>query len=113
MIALSCFWVNINENDGPGRLSGTNGDWSAFGHSTCQTRTWNDCVSSIDNNGVNRWSKLWVDPWFSGGSLTIGATGCPTPLAFGDAGSFFYDSIRSNSCLARGGGTNSICIGPA
>lgn len=44
-----CLYVNSGFVDGPGKLTGSNADWRAFAHASCQTRNWSDCVSSIDN----------------------------------------------------------------
>ena len=53
-----CFWADIEYVDGPGRLSGANASWFAFGHSSCATKgssgpVWADCASSLYNNGNN------------------------------------------------------------
>lgn len=66
-----CFWNNINFNDGPGQLSGTNSDWHDFSHSSCQHGTWADCVSSIFNDGTSCTARVWVNAGFGGANLTI------------------------------------------
>ena len=48
-----CFWNNENYNDGPGKLSGNNGSWYAFSHSSCPGGTWANCASSLDNAGTS------------------------------------------------------------
>lgn len=65
-----CFWVHANFVDGPGRLSGTNPDWRAFGHASCGGGTWNNCASSVYNNGSRCWADLW-----DGFNYTLGARG--------------------------------------
>lgn len=65
-----CFWVHINFVDGPGKLSGSNPNWGAFSHPTCAGGTWNNCASSVYNNGAHCWSDLW-----DGTNYTYGAKG--------------------------------------
>ena len=109
-----CFWVNANFNDGPGRLSGINRDWSVFHHSTCPNGTWNNCASSVYNNGVSCWAVLWMDPGFGGLSMVLAnGTGESDLTDDEEVGSLFNDNISSNSWEAPGGGTNGTCTGPA
>ncbi|MEW2301359.1 peptidase inhibitor family I36 protein [Streptomyces sp. NPDC006655] len=89
-----CFWVNAGYNDGPGKLSGSNANWTAFPHSTCQTKTWNDCASSLYNDGVNDNAVVYTDANYSGSSGTIArGTG-------GDVSAAWNDVISSNSWVA-------------
>lgn len=46
-----CIYNNANYNDGPGLFAGPNPDWTIFPHASCPSGTWNDCVSSLWNNG--------------------------------------------------------------
>jgi hypothetical protein len=48
-----CFWNNANFNDGPGQVSGNNANFTVFSHSSCPYGTWNDCISSVYNNGTS------------------------------------------------------------
>jgi hypothetical protein len=89
-----CFWVNIGYNDGPGKLSGTNANWTAFSHSTCATKTWNDCASSIYNDGVNDNAVVYTAANYSGTSGVIDRG------VGGDLTSSWNDVISSNSWVA-------------
>lgn len=53
-----CFWNNANFDDGPGQVSGDNANYTEFPHASCPYGTWNDCISSLYNNGT---SGLGVD----------------------------------------------------
>ncbi|MEU9448847.1 peptidase inhibitor family I36 protein [Streptomyces sp. NPDC048277] len=89
-----CFWVNIGYSDGPGKLSGTNANWTAFSHSTCASKTWNDCASSIYNDGTTDNAVVYTDANYSGSSGVIDkGTG-------GDLTSAWNDVISSNSWVA-------------
>ncbi|WP_377267543.1 peptidase inhibitor family I36 protein [Peterkaempfera sp. SMS 1(5)a] len=48
-----CFYNNAEYNDGPGQLSGNNANFTVFSHPSCQTHTWNDCISSVYNHGTS------------------------------------------------------------
>ncbi|GGN15018.1 peptidase inhibitor family I36 protein [Streptomyces fuscichromogenes] len=89
-----CFWVNIGYSDGPGKLSGSNTNWTAFSHSTCQTGTWNDCASSIYNDGVNDNAVVYTDAGYSGSSGVIDRG------VGGDLSAAWNDVISSNSWVA-------------
>jgi hypothetical protein len=55
-----CFWVNSNEGGAEGKFEGNNSFWGDFGQAQCvfphaahdAHGTWNDCASSIYNNGA-------------------------------------------------------------
>ncbi|MEV0183472.1 peptidase inhibitor family I36 protein [Streptomyces sp. NPDC050625] len=102
-----CFWVNAGYSDGPGKLSGKNSDWSAFGHSSCPSGTWNDCASSDYNNGVSCDAVVWT-------GKSYGGTGGWVPKGTGgNFNSTFNDAVSSNSWgVYATGGTNSTCTGP-
>ena len=89
-----CFWVNIGYSDGPGELSGTNANWTAFAHSTCASKTWNDCASSLYNDGVNDNAVVYTNANYSGSSGVI------TRGTGGDVSAAWNDVISSNSWVA-------------
>ncbi|WP_170323964.1 peptidase inhibitor family I36 protein [Cryptosporangium phraense] len=99
-----CFWNGTNFSDGPGELSGTNSNWQAFSHSTCTStsgasyKTWNDCASSLYNNGTSCDARVWTDSGYHGSSYTMSRGQRITNLAtfYPDAGDTFNNSISSN-----------------
>ncbi|WBB77276.1 peptidase inhibitor family I36 protein [Micromonospora sp. WMMD882] len=64
-----CFWDGTNYAGTPGKLSGANTNWTAFPRSGCPSGTWNDCASSIWNEGlscdavVHSAANYGGDPW--------------------------------------------------
>jgi hypothetical protein len=54
-----CFWNNSGFNDGPGQLAGTNPNWGVFAHGSCPSGTWDNCVSSLFNNGNTSAANVW------------------------------------------------------
>jgi hypothetical protein len=94
-----CFWNNINYNDGPGELSGTNASWFGFSHSSCPGGSWADCVSSIYNDGNSCTARLWYLTNFGSPSFTVArGTGYTnlTQLGTGISGVSWNDNIESN-----------------
>ncbi|MEJ2854196.1 MULTISPECIES: peptidase inhibitor family I36 protein [unclassified Saccharothrix] len=67
-----CFWVHINRAGAKGRLSGTNAEWDDFPQSQCEgTGNWNDCASSIINNGRSCNAMVWQHPGYGGAGLRV------------------------------------------
>ncbi|MEW1779278.1 peptidase inhibitor family I36 protein [Streptomyces sp. NPDC086777] len=89
-----CFWVNSGYQDGPGKLDGSNANWTVFAHPTCQTKTWNDCASSLYNDGVNDNAVVYTDANYSGSSGVIDRG------VGGDVSAAWNDVISSNSWVA-------------
>ncbi|GAB1692500.1 peptidase inhibitor family I36 protein [Krasilnikovia sp. M28-CT-15] len=92
-----CFWANPNFHDGPGKVTDDNEDFRQLRHSTCRTATWDNCISSIVNNG--RYCTVYM---FSG--LNYG--GSWHSLGVGDEKSdlsqwTFNDAISSNRWCER------------
>lgn len=87
-----CFWNGTNYSDGPGRLSGSNSNWTAFSHSSCPTGTWNDCASSVYNNGTSCSANLWTTANYGGSRLTLGIGSGQTALS-----STMNNAISSNN----------------
>jgi len=105
-----CFWNARNFTDGPGKLFGKNANWSAFGHASCPSGTWNNCASSAYNNGVSCDSVMW-----DGTNYTFGAAGAlvmdrGVGLDLGSVG--FNNVASSNSWITPSFTTNSTCTGP-
>jgi len=48
-----CFWVNASRGGAEGEVAGSNPDWADFAQSQCKSGTWNDCASSLVNNGTS------------------------------------------------------------
>lgn len=94
-----CFWQDINYAGTPGKLSGSNADWSAFSHSTCASGTWNNCASALANEGLNCEAVVYQYPNYAGSSWVINRdtsaanlTQWPKP-----SGGNWNDVISSNS----------------
>ncbi|WP_327371257.1 peptidase inhibitor family I36 protein [Streptomyces sp. NBC_01217] len=96
-----CFWVNDNWNDGPGRLDGNNPDWGVYSHSTCGSGTWEDCASSLYNNGNNCTAHVYYLENYQTPKLSISRQSgynslSAVPLGYGVSGNW-NDNIRSNN----------------
>lgn len=96
-----CFWVNINFNGGPGKLSGNNSSWFAFSHSGCQNGTWADCASSLFNDGTQCTAHVYFLTGFGHPELSLSrGTGIANlvnvPLGGGVSGNW-NDNIESNN----------------
>ncbi|WP_405099769.1 peptidase inhibitor family I36 protein [Micromonospora sp. NBC_01412] len=48
-----CVWAASDFNDGPGKWQNDEANYAAWGHGTCPSGTWSNCVSSVFNNGQN------------------------------------------------------------
>lgn len=96
-----CFWVNINFNDGPGRLSGNNSSWFAFSHSSCGNGTWADCASALFNDGTSCTAHVFFLTGFSGPELSLargtGIANLTTRALGGGISGTWNDNIESNS----------------
>lgn len=69
-----CAWVNPGFNDGPGQWSGDTANYFGFSHSSCgivNLRTWNNCASSVFNNGNNCNVRIFADPNYRGAYITL------------------------------------------
>ncbi|MER5838787.1 peptidase inhibitor family I36 protein [Streptomyces prasinus] len=66
-----CFWQDANYSGGPGKLDGNNTDWRAFSRPNCQSGTWNDCASSIANEGLSCEAVVHEHPNYGGSSWVI------------------------------------------
>lgn len=103
-----CFWPNAGYSPAgnPGELSGRNADWSVFSRGDCPNDNWDNCASSVYNNGVSCESIAWTGRSY---------TGTPGILYRGDGGNLvapFNNAISSNSWSTASGGTSSACGGP-
>jgi hypothetical protein len=65
-----CFWVNINRGGAKGRVSGTNSTWP-WTQAQCAGGTWNNCASSIVNNGTQCTARVWADASYGGAHLDV------------------------------------------
>ncbi|MFF2470228.1 peptidase inhibitor family I36 protein [Streptomyces mirabilis] len=96
----ACFWVNNNYNGTMGKVSGNNTNYLNLSNSSGCTKypgTWNDCISSIDNNGTSGCKVFfWTGANYSGGyhSLSAGDAVYDFGAVYGDPS--FNDSISSN-----------------
>jgi hypothetical protein len=65
-----CFWVNENKGGAKGRVSGDNSSWS-WAQSSCANGTWNNCASSIQNNGRTCTVNVFEHAGYGGARLTL------------------------------------------
>jgi hypothetical protein len=60
-----CGWVNAGFGTPMGKWAGNNVNLDVFPQSQChKVGTWNDCISSIDNNGTSGCNINW---WWNSG----------------------------------------------
>jgi len=87
-----CFWKDINYGGAMGKVAGNNMNFTAFRNSSCQTGTWNDCISSVYNNGTRCNVAIYRDANYLGGGLTV-----PRQTGIANLGSYgLNDAISSN-----------------
>jgi hypothetical protein len=65
-----CFWVHADKGGAKGRVSGNNTAWG-WPQASCANGTWNNCASSIQNNGNNCDVNVYDFAGYSGASLRI------------------------------------------
>ncbi|NJP99713.1 peptidase inhibitor family I36 protein [Streptomyces zingiberis] len=94
-----CFWKDANYAGSPGKLSGSNTRWSAFAHSSCQTGTWDNCASSIANEGLSCEAVVYENPNYGGSSWVINRDTSAANLVNWSkpSGGNWNDAISSNS----------------
>ncbi len=59
-----CVWVDANFSDGPGQWPNNSNNYLSWSHPSCgvlNLRTWNNCASSVFNNGNNCNIQLYDD----------------------------------------------------
>lgn len=105
----ACFWVNANFGGTRGRVAGNNSNYLNLSNSsgcTAYRGTWNDCISSIRNDGTQCTVYFWTDAGYRGRyhSLSRGDQvanfGAAPPAGYGDPA--FNDTISSNHwCTPR------------
>jgi hypothetical protein len=106
---FACFWVNINFTGTRGRVEGNNSNYLNLSNSSGCTRfpgTWNDCISSIRNDGTQCTVWFWTNANYQGRAHSL-ARGdevpnfaSAPPVGYSDPA--FNDSISSNHwCTAR------------
>jgi len=98
----ACGFINSNFGSNRGNWAGDNTDLSVFTQSNCQKGNWNDCISSLWNNGTSC-NITWF--W----DASFGTPGLLNHLDNGDSdlsnnvanGSTWNDKISSDEwCLA-------------
>ena len=62
-----CFWTDTAFQGPMGKLSGSNVNWDVFNQAQCFGATWEDCASSIRNEGLNCEAVVWRDRGHSSG----------------------------------------------
>jgi hypothetical protein len=96
-----CFWMHSNFSGSKGQVSGTNGDWQLFqgGCTEPDRRHWNNCASSIRNEGRYCEAVIWSEAYYTGGSWVINRDTEVANLSNhgNPAGGTWNDTISSNS----------------
>jgi hypothetical protein len=66
-VTFLCFYADPDFSGGMGQVSGTNSNFRAFltSNHNCGNGNWNDCVSSVFNNGSSCTALLWRDATFA------------------------------------------------
>ncbi|MFG2126025.1 peptidase inhibitor family I36 protein [Streptomyces sp. NPDC048710] len=95
----ACFWVNSYRGGTMGKVSGNNTNYMNVSNSsgcTAYPGTWNDCISSIENQGRSCKVYFWTDANYQGRyhSLSIGDRVDDFAVGYHDPD--FNDSISSN-----------------
>ncbi|MFF8675997.1 peptidase inhibitor family I36 protein [Streptomyces sp. NPDC015242] len=95
----ACFWVNNYRGGTMGKVSGDNENYRNLSNSSGCTRypgTWNDCISSVENQGRQCTVYFWTDANYQGRyhSLSIGDRVNDMAVGWNDAS--FNDAISSN-----------------
>jgi hypothetical protein len=95
----ACFWVDNYASGTMGKVSGNNTNYMNVTNSSGCTKypgTWNDCISSLDNNGTSCTVYFWTNASYGGRyhSLAIGDAVYDFGIDYND--SSFNDSISSN-----------------
>ncbi|WP_269854727.1 peptidase inhibitor family I36 protein [Streptomyces sp. RPT161] len=95
----ACFWVDSYRGGAMGKVSGNNSNYMNLSNSsgcTAYPGTWNDCISSIENQGTQCTVYFWTDAGYTGRyhSLSIGDRVDDFATGYNDPS--FNDSISSN-----------------
>ncbi|MFI0901566.1 peptidase inhibitor family I36 protein [Streptomyces sp. NPDC020983] len=96
----ACFWVDINRGGAMGKVAGTNHDYRNLKNSsgcTAYPGTWNDCISSVENQGTSCTVYFYSDADYHGTrhSVSIGDRVNNVGTGFHDPA--FNDAISSNN----------------
>jgi hypothetical protein len=95
-----CFWVNSGFTANWGKFAGNNPSWGAYSQSECKGGTWNDCASSLYNNGEHDQALVWQNNSYKGGYTCVArGTTMYSNLAnwtYSDSSASMNDSISSN-----------------
>jgi hypothetical protein len=68
----ACGWIDIWYANYRGQWGGNNPNWTVFPRTGCVTTgTWNDCVSSFDNNGSQCSVTVTRDAQYQGGGVVF------------------------------------------
>jgi hypothetical protein len=95
----ACFWVNDDYQGTMGHVAGNNPNFMNLSNSsgcTAYPGTWNDCISSLDNNGTECVVYFWTDANYKGSyhSVALGDKIWDFGAVYNDPS--FNDSISSN-----------------
>jgi hypothetical protein len=95
-----CFWVNSGFTANWGKFAGNNPSWGAYSQSECAGGTWNDCASSLYNNGSTEQALVWQNNSYKGGYACVArGTTMYSNLAnwtYANNSASMNDSISSN-----------------
>lgn len=86
-----CFWQHVNRGGAMGKVQDRNAWWGEF-VGGCGAQRWNDCASSVQNEGLRCEAVLWADINYGGAGLTIHRDSFVNLTDYG-----FNDRVSSNS----------------
>ncbi|GAA5197671.1 hypothetical protein GCM10023322_69430 [Rugosimonospora acidiphila] len=99
-----CFYPFKNFGGHQGKVKDNNPDFSKMPHTTseCHTGTWNDCIESVDNQGLLCTVYFFVDASYRGAWHSLAVNNDVSDFGIGFHDSSFNDKISSNSwCTSK------------
>ena len=99
-LQYACFWVNANYTGTMGEVEGNNPDYLNLKNTSGCTAfpgTWNDCISSVWNNGKDCTVYFWTDANYEGRYHSLALKDGVANVGTGYNDPSFNDSISSNS----------------
>ena len=95
----ACFWVNNYYGGTMGKVAGNNTNYMNLSNSSGCTKypgTWNDCISSVANEGTSCTVYFWTDSGYSGRYHSVAIGDWIGDFSDWWSDSAFNDAISSN-----------------
>ena len=92
-----CFWWHANFQGGMGKVSGSNQQWWVF-QGGCPGRGWDNCASSVNNEGLSCEAVIYEHESYQGASWVINRDTSVADLSqhYMRPGNNWNDKISSN-----------------